>query len=349
MCFILDGNRAVRAVGLLLRGNYILRKNQKLLQTYKHLHPQLQKMTLQLMCESDRKLGTILRPLSKNGIQHSFQSKIARVYYPLSIIRLTKSLHEHAAFFLTIKTNSQKLQLQIASPSKLPSRYQMRNNEIEDEKSVALSSFRHLESQKIVLPQNVFKSNFTWRCYETIKWSAFRDWLLSRLPLSVWWKCPPIGFTRLLFQFFPTLGEYLPSIHLLYRKQALSKHFPQFSQEITRNTPGTDTRDWEVIAKNLNLYLYNNRAWNTRYFFFDGTDCYKAFRTTLLKPFSLEKDDAAKNITFTDSIPYIEEALQVYFTQVDKEWHSINSQRCLPNIEIQHIQFSKHFCNSKLL
>lgn len=43
------------------------------------------------------------------------------------------------------------------------------------------------------------------------------------------------------------------------------------------------------------------------------------FRTTLLEPFSLKKDEAAKAKSFKGSVPYIEEALEVYATEVDEQ------------------------------
>ncbi|AJR54432.1 BAL_1a_G0004790.mRNA.1.CDS.1 [Saccharomyces cerevisiae] len=64
----------------------------------------------------------------------------------------------------------------------------MKENELKNEKSVDVLSFKQLESQKIVLPQDLFRSSFTWFCYEIYKSLAFRIWMLLWLPLSVWWK-----------------------------------------------------------------------------------------------------------------------------------------------------------------
>ena len=47
-------------------------------------------------------------------------------------------------------------------------------------------------------------------------------------------------------------------------------------------------------------------------------DCQEAFRKTLLEPFFLKKDEAARVKSFKDSVPYIEEALQTHFTEVKK-------------------------------
>ncbi|CAI4288511.1 ADE_G0004800.mRNA.1.CDS.1 [Saccharomyces cerevisiae] len=64
----------------------------------------------------------------------------------------------------------------------------MKNNEIEDEKSIDALSFKNLESQKIVLPQNVFRSDSNWILYELYKTLASRNWMVLRLPVIVWWK-----------------------------------------------------------------------------------------------------------------------------------------------------------------
>ncbi|CAI4431469.1 BMC_2a_G0016570.mRNA.1.CDS.1 [Saccharomyces cerevisiae] len=112
----------------------------------------------------------------------------------------------------------------------------------------------------------------------------------------------------------------------LSRKRSLSKQLIQFCKEITENTPSSDPHDWEVVAANLNSYFYENKAWNTRYFFFNAMGCQEAFRTTLLEPFSLKKDEGAKVKSFKDSVPYIEEALEVYFTEVEKQWKLFNTE-----------------------
>ncbi|CAI4614808.1 CBM_collapsed_G0033500.mRNA.1.CDS.1 [Saccharomyces cerevisiae] len=61
-------------------------------------------------------------------------------------------------------------------------------NEIEDEKSIDVLSFKQLESQKTVLPQDVFRNELTWFCYEIYNSLALRICMLLWLPLSVWWK-----------------------------------------------------------------------------------------------------------------------------------------------------------------
>ncbi|CAI4571083.1 CQS_1a_G0030310.mRNA.1.CDS.1 [Saccharomyces cerevisiae] len=226
----------------------------------------------------------------------------------------------------------------------------MNDNEVKDEKNVDVLSLKHLESQKIILPQDLFRNCFTWMCYEIYKSLAFRIWLLLWLPLSVWWKMSSNWiYPFIVSLFFLFLGLLLlPVIHFLSRKRALSKQLTQFSKEIIKYTPGTDTHDWEVVAANLNLYFYENKVWNTKYFFFNAADCQEAFRTTLLEPFSLKKDEAAKVKSFKDSVPYVEEALQVYFKEVDKQWKLFNTEKAWSPVGLEDIQLPKETYRFKL-
>ncbi|CAI4733592.1 CCT_1a_G0044330.mRNA.1.CDS.1 [Saccharomyces cerevisiae] len=225
----------------------------------------------------------------------------------------------------------------------------MKDNEIEDEKSVDVLPFKQLESQKTVLPQDVFRNELTWFCYEMSKSLAFRIWMLLWLPLSVWWKLSnnwvyPLIVSLLVLVLGPI---FLLVIREPSRKRSLSKQLTQFCKEITENTPSSDPHDWEVVAANLNSYLYENKAWNTKYFFFNATDCEKMFRTTLLEPFSLKKDEAAKVKSFENSVPYIEEALGVYFTEVEKQWKLFNTEKSWSPVGLEDAKLPKEAHRSK--
>ncbi|CAI4958168.1 BTE_HP_G0025310.mRNA.1.CDS.1 [Saccharomyces cerevisiae] len=226
----------------------------------------------------------------------------------------------------------------------------MKENELKNEKSVDVLSFKQLESQKIVLPQDLFRSSFTWFCYEIYKSLAFRIWMLLWLPLSVWWKlsnnCIYPLIVSLLVLFLGPI--FVLVICGLSRKRSLSKQLIQFCKEVTKNTPSSDPHDWEVVAANLNSYLYENKAWNTRYFFFNAMGCQEAFRTTLLEPFSLKKDEAAKVKSFKDSVPYIEEALGVYFREVEKQWKLFNTEKSWSPVGLEDVQLPKDIHRSKL-
>ncbi|CAI4408518.1 BBM_1a_G0027560.mRNA.1.CDS.1 [Saccharomyces cerevisiae] len=226
----------------------------------------------------------------------------------------------------------------------------MNDNEVKDEKSVDVFSLKHLESQKIILPQDLFRNCFTWVYYEIYKSLAFRIWLLLWFPLSVWWKMSSNWIYPFIASFLLLFSGliFAPFIHFLFRKRALSKQLTQFSKEIIKYTPGTDIHDWEVIATNLNSYLYENKAWHTKYLFFNAADCQEAFRTALLEPFSLKKDEAAKVKSFKDSVPYIEEALQVYFEEVDNQWKLFNTEKAWCPVGLEDIQLPKETHRFKL-
>ncbi|CAI4960509.1 BAD_HP_G0036790.mRNA.1.CDS.1 [Saccharomyces cerevisiae] len=225
----------------------------------------------------------------------------------------------------------------------------MKENELKNEKSIDVLSFKQLESQKTVLPQDLFRSSFTWFCYEIYKSLAFRIWMLLWLPLSVWWKLSnnwiyPLMVSLLVLFWGPV---FVLVIFRLSRKRSLSKQLIQFSKEITKNPPSSDPHDWEVITANLNSYFYENKAWNTKYFFFNAMSCQEAFRTTLLEPFSLKKDEASKAKSFKDSVPYIEEALGVYFTEVEKQWKLFNTEKSWSPVGLEDAKLPKEAHRSK--
>ncbi|CAI7256256.1 ATV_collapsed_G0039600.mRNA.1.CDS.1 [Saccharomyces cerevisiae] len=226
----------------------------------------------------------------------------------------------------------------------------MKENELKNEKSVDVLSFKQLESQKIVLPQDVFRNDMTWGCYEIYKSLAFRIWMLLWLPLSVWWKlsnnCIYPLIVSLLVLFLGPI--FVLVICGLSRKRSLSKQLIQFCKEVTKSTPSLDTHNWEIVAANLNSYLYENKAWNTRYFFFNAMICQEAFRTSVLEPFSLKKDEAAKVKSFKDSVPYIEEALQVYATGFDKQWKLFITEKSWSPVGLEDVQLPKDIHRSKL-
>ncbi|KAF4004319.1 DUP family protein [Saccharomyces cerevisiae] len=209
----------------------------------------------------------------------------------------------------------------------------MKENELKNEKSVDVLSFKQLESQKIVLPQDLFRSSFTWFCYEIYKSLAFRIWMLLWLPLSVWWKlsnnCIYPLIVSLLVLFLGPI--FVLVIRELSRERSLSKQLTQFCKEITKNTPSLDTHGWEVVVANLNSYLYENKAWNTKNFFFNATDY-----------------EAAKVKSFKDSVPYIEEALQVYATGFDKQWKLFITEKSWSPVGLEDVQLPKDIHRSKL-
>ncbi|CAI4283252.1 BAL_1a_G0004780.mRNA.1.CDS.1 [Saccharomyces cerevisiae] len=76
--------------------------------------------------------------------------------------------------------------------------------------------------------------------------------------------------------------------------------------------------------------------------------CQEAFRATLLEPFSLKKDEAAKVKSFNDSVPYIEEALEVYFTEVEKQWKLFNTEKSWSPVGLEDAKLPKEAYRFKL-
>ncbi|CAI4510742.1 CDA_G0022730.mRNA.1.CDS.1 [Saccharomyces cerevisiae] len=61
----------------------------------------------------------------------------------------------------------------------------MEGRKSEDEKNEAALACDVFEFSNAKLPKNVFRSSFTWYCYEVINSSAFHIWLLLCLTLIV--------------------------------------------------------------------------------------------------------------------------------------------------------------------
>ncbi|CAI4055373.1 hypothetical protein SUVZ_16G4630 [Saccharomyces uvarum] len=224
----------------------------------------------------------------------------------------------------------------------------MEDTKIEDEESVGLLSSKYLESQNIVLPKDVFRNFFTWFCYQFYKSLAFRVWLLLWLPLSAWWKLcsdpiPPFIATMVLITGLPLI----PFILFVCHRRAFSKQLTQFCKEIIKNAPGIHIKDWELIVLNFNSYMYENKFWNNECFFFDVPRCYESFRKSILEPFSLKKDKNAKVKSFKESVPYIEEALEVYFAEVDKRLNQICSEKPLAANSFEDIPLPKQLYRLK--
>ncbi|EHN01388.1 Cos8p [Saccharomyces cerevisiae x Saccharomyces kudriavzevii VIN7] len=177
------------------------------------------------------------------------------------------SLAEKTVFEL-YKATTRRLRLQVTDLLDNHLNINMEDIKVDDEKNVGLLSSGYLESQKIVLPKDVFRNGFTWFCYETFKSLAFLIWLLSWLPVTTCWKMSTNWIYPFLATYFLILSLFfLPLIQMSCRRRAVSKQLTQFSKEISANSPGTDVESWETIAANLNSYMYENKLWKTKLLF----------------------------------------------------------------------------------
>lgn len=93
--------------------------------------------------------------------------------------------------------------------------------------------------------------------------------------------------------------------------------------------------------------MYGNKFWIKWVFFFDVPRCYESFRKSILELFSLKKDNNAKVKSFKESVPYIEEALKVYFAEVDKRWNQICSEKPLAANSFENISLPKQLYRLK--
>ncbi|CAI4396690.1 AHL_G0013900.mRNA.1.CDS.1 [Saccharomyces cerevisiae] len=227
----------------------------------------------------------------------------------------------------------------------------MNGTKIEDGENIALLSSGRLASQStFILPKDVFRNRLTWLCYETRNSLGFCIWLLLWLPLVVWWGMSSTWI-------YPFMGSailfsgllILPAIQILCHKYALSNQLTQLSKEIIKSTPGAFSGDWDTVALHFNSYLYENNAWNTGQFFFNGTDCQEAFRKTILEPVVLRREnEGARFTSFEVSGFHIEKAVQVYFTKVHEQWKLIHTEKeCSPS-GLENVKLPKETYRCKL-
>ncbi|CAI4508745.1 Protein M34 [Saccharomyces cerevisiae] len=213
----------------------------------------------------------------------------------------------------------------------------MEGRKSEDEKNEAALACDVFEFSNAKLPKNVFRSSFTWYCYEVINSSAFHIWLLLCLTLIVGWKVfsgiggrgpsdsnmdgpqtkhkRNTGFLRrhstIVILVISLAVSFSWEAFKMYRERTFGKQITQFAKEIIKSAPSTDMESWDRVAADFNSYMYENKLWNTEYFFFDGSSCHVAFRRTLL--WISSRIDGDYKIKYFRKHPYIEEALKVNF------------------------------------
>ncbi|QHS75972.1 Cos10p [Saccharomyces paradoxus] len=218
--------------------------------------------------------------------------------------------------------------------------------------NIPLLSSRGLEFQSTFsLPKDIFRNRLTWSCCEICNSLGFCIWLLLWLPLTVWWGMSSTStysfFIALVLLFLGLI--ILPPIQILCRKYTLSNHLTQLSKEIIKSTPGAFSDDWDTVALHFNSYLYENNAWNTGQFFFNGTDCQEAFRKTILEPVVLRREnEGARFTSFEVSVFHIEKAVQVYFTKVHEQWKLIHTEKECSATGLENVKLPKETYRCKL-
>ncbi|KAH9200421.1 hypothetical protein LQ764DRAFT_115482 [Zygosaccharomyces rouxii] len=128
------------------------------------------------------------------------------------------------------------------------------------------------ESQKPVLPKDLFKNAFTWMFYEISKHRFPR--VVSCVYLVIvlvgfWWnfadKNLPLGIVLAAVGLFGILFGLIPAWFQNVKEHPNTK---KLVQQVLESNPGVDTRKWDEIANILNPFFYRENIWRTPFFFF---------------------------------------------------------------------------------
>ncbi|KAH9199041.1 DUP family-domain-containing protein [Zygosaccharomyces rouxii] len=159
------------------------------------------------------------------------------------------------------------------------------------------------ESQKPVLPKDLFKNAFTWFLYEILKQRI--PWVISGLCMVAGWAVFQTNFIyKNMLVSAMTTGALFgcalvwPFLRFGYLKLH-PKNMTELVQQVLESNPGVDIEKWDEIANRLNSSFYQEHLWNTPYFFFDGQQAQLAFRDNVLRPYLEGKLD---DITDMDKI-----------------------------------------------
>ncbi|GAV52726.1 hypothetical protein ZYGR_0AH00110 [Zygosaccharomyces rouxii] len=171
------------------------------------------------------------------------------------------------------------------------------------------------ESQKPVLPKDLFKNDFTWFLYEISKhrfpqvisclclvgWvSPYGNSLINKnestdvMPANLVLEFLvqlPLGWLLSLAWFFPFGWSQYSKMY--------PKNKTELVQQVLKSNPGLDIEKWDEIANRLNSSFYQEHFWNTPYFFYDGQQAQLAFRANVSKPYHQGKFNG---ITDSDKI-----------------------------------------------
>ena len=158
------------------------------------------------------------------------------------------------------------------------------------------------ESQRPVLPKDLFRNGLTWILYEIFK-HYFPSVVSCTFCVITW-----VAFSMDAFY------QNVPGLYMIGRvvfESAInfplgwlyySKSHPDTTllvQQVLKSNPGLDIEKWDEIANRLNSSFYQEHFWNTPYFFYDGQQAQLAFRANVSKPYHQGKFNG---ITDSDKI-----------------------------------------------
>lgn len=118
-------------------------------------------------------------------------------------------------------------------------------------------------------------------------------------------------------------------------------------REIINYRPSLNFETWDIIAVNVNTFMFENSLWNTPYYFYDGKKCHKIFKEFAIAPYIMKDSNSVGNtnvLNFQESNSnddttcrylnvliqtnianfeiqnYLDDAIKVYSESVNKYW-----------------------------
>ncbi|CAR25453.1 ZYRO0A00220p [Zygosaccharomyces rouxii] len=158
------------------------------------------------------------------------------------------------------------------------------------------------ESQRPVLPQDLFRNELTWMFYEMCKHRF--PWVVSCLCLVAGWVVAQMNFTyKNMLVSDMTAGALFgcalvwPFVRVRYLK--FYPNTTELVQQVLESNPEVDIEKWAEIANRLNIYFYQEHLWSTPHFFFNNQHVQLVFKDNVLRPYLEGKLD---DITDMDKI-----------------------------------------------
>lgn len=193
----------------------------------------------------------------------------------------------------------------------------MTKSEHTKEHPVPLDTEAETEPQP-VLPRDVFSNKFTFFLYFLIRSSFF--WF-SLVLLSTCLFLPIIKLeadSTIWFIFSGTLYSAVSEAS----KHNISKDFEleqetRFLVEIRDMKPGIDNSKWDIVASQMNNYLFETKHYPHKYAFYDGLHCYDEFKKKYLLPYK----DAFDAKPLNDSVQGEDGGLDYFKRQVSKDYY----------------------------
>lgn len=167
-------------------------------------------------------------------------------------------------------------------------------------------------SGQLPVPSKVFKSIFTWTCYECSRWWPFYGFVLIGAA-SACFASVSVGNMAFCFFFSSACGIMIylaltsPLLVSLWKMLLIRRRRSALASLVSELHPGLSKEKWDDVAYELNAELYDDGAWCTPYAFFNGESCRALFRQYILQPYYKNKNsDVEKNVERQSAMEYAE-------------------------------------------